>query len=436
MAVMHGQFLTENPAEIVLSKNGLPHQAGTLGESTAYISLIRQLAEQSLYYFSKVFMGGNILRPQPHGQFCAIIQTTPPRRKLLLAPRDHLKTTISKSLCLHVLIQPNNANIYFPAGMGLLSHTTGTSTRVLLASKASNLSTEKLIFIKTWCETHARFLHAMWPEVFWEHPAKQAAAWNNESLLFPRRDIFDQNTIEVTGVGGTITGQRFNILLHDDLIDEKDRYSPTTMERAYNWFISTRSLMDKQETSLELVLGTHWANNDLYTRLIRDGLDLQVYKFSALYDAQTGQPFMDVPKDQPIDTLPPHILPLWPERYSRASLESLRRNALRAGKQDIFILNYFNNPLASGIVDFDISQFRFFTLEGDCAEFDPDPRDAYLQNDYGMGESQTWKGQRLTDQTLSKYPDLRAMHFKTTYGPRAAPPYAGSRSGSDGVTGP
>ena len=277
--------------DVVLDRTGRPRQAGTLGEEPrAYIRQITQAAEHSLYYFYKVFVNGSIARPVPHKLFCDFLQEVPSRRKLLMAPRDHLKTSISKALCLHFLVQPDRHNVYFPAGMGSLAHTEGRSTRILFSSKAVDLSVQKLVFIRTWCETYAALLHGFWPEVFWLEPAKQSGIWNNERLLFPRREIFDQPTIATTGVTGTITGQRFNVLLHDDIVDEKDRYSATTQERAYNWWISTRSLMDGQETSLELTIGTHRSNNDPYVRIERDQLDVEIRTYAALYDAALDSP--------------------------------------------------------------------------------------------------------------------------------------------------
>lgn len=393
-----------------------PRQAGTLGEEHhGLIQSIRTTAQSSLYYFAKTFMGGNIMRPRPHKEYCDYIQEIPPRRKLLLAPRGTLKTTISHSLIPHLLIQPDGHNAYFPLGMGSLSHTTGSSTRILLGSKGADLSSQKLQALKAHCET-SPYLYAFWPEVFWQDPLKEAPTWNNERLIFKRREhFFKEATLEIIGVGGTVTGMHFNVHIHDDLIDERDRYSLTTMDRAYNWMIASRSLFDGQETALEVILGTHWANNDIYTRIEQDALDVTIRKYSSLYDQRTGEPFSDLPKDTAITDLPSHIAPLWPEFYSRSVLESLRKDMARAGKLDIFILNYFNNPLHAGVVDFNLSEFRYYLVEDDTVIFDPDPRDALLEQHYGSRSvQQTLRGQRMTPSLMKREPSLRDMYFATT----------------------
>ena len=401
------------PGEFVMDTHGEARQAGTLGEEPrAYVNYVRQCAQRSLYYFNKVFMGGTILRPVPHKLFCDFLQVIPPRRKALLAPRDHLKTTLSMGIIPHALIQPDGDNCYFPEGMGSLSHTEGRSTRILLGSKSVDLSEQKLGFIKNWCETHP-LLHGFWPHCFWRDPEKESPVWNTQELLFPRKDIFKEHTLEITGVGGTITGKRYNIFIHDDLVDEKDRYSPTTMERCYNWLIASRALFDRQEVSLELILGTHWANNDVYVRIRRDRLNVAIRKYSALYDTTTGAPYSDLPDNTPITALPSHIQPLWPERYSRAALEQLRTDMVASGRKDIFILNYLNNPLHAGVVDFDLSQFRFYETTDGNVQFDADPRDEALERAYLLPHpGDSFRGQRFTPTTQRKLLSGREMYFK------------------------
>lgn len=383
--------------EITLTKRGRPRQAGTIDpDSDKFIKETRLAAERNLFFFNQVFMGGNIMQPTPHGEFCSFLQDPMHKRKGLLAPRNHLKTTISKSLPLHLLIQPNHANIYFPDRMGSLSHTEGRSTRILFASKAVGLSQEKLLWIRTWTEQN-RYLRAFWPHCFWEDPRRQSTTWNNDALLFPRRDFFDQATIMTVGVGGVVTGKHFNAHIHDDLIDEQDRYSAATMDRAYNWFLSSRSLFDGIDTAQEFILGTHWANNDIYVRMKDHGLGI----FWRTYSAEI------------IDS---HGIKraLWPEHISLEVLERHKLDLEAAGKGDLYALNYLNDPTHSSIVDFDISDIRTFHFEGSNLIYDDDDRDAALHHAYAAHESNThdqWRGSRLNNETLSHFPNLRDMYL-------------------------
>src|SRR5712691_3513562 len=134
--------MTIGPRELVVdhpaSDSPVVRQAGSLGECAhspdGLVRMVKETAEQSLYYFNLTFMGGHtLMQPHVQGMYCAFLQSRDALRKLLLAPRGTLKTTMTRGLCLHMLIQPLGGNIYFPHGkIGYLSHDEGTSTRILL----------------------------------------------------------------------------------------------------------------------------------------------------------------------------------------------------------------------------------------------------------------------------------------------------------------
>lgn len=354
-------------------------QAGTLGEPGFAVALVKQEAERSLYYFNLVFMGGHtLMQPQPHQWFCDFLQATPSFHKLLLAPRGFLKTTITGGMLLHFFIQPLGANHYFPHGkIGYLQHDEGRSTRILLGSKGSDLSEEKLIYVRTVIENNA-MLRAFWPQCFWHDPERQATAWNNQRLFLPRAEAFKEGSVETTGVSATITGDHFNVGLYDDLVDEKDRFSPGNMDRAYNWVHAAHFLLDDYPHAHEIFLGTHWTNNDIYVRMKRDDIGLEHRTFSAVL--QNGRA-------------------LWPEVYSLAALKLKEQALIAAGKGDLYALNFLNDPRHQSIVAFDAGQLRYFSIEGGMALIDDDPRDLALTQDFTPGRSimpQYAPGTRLT----------------------------------------
>lgn len=391
-----GELVVDHPdAEVP----GL-RQAGTLGEPGHAISLVKAEAERSLYYFNLVFMNGHtLMQPQPHQWYCDFLQGVPPFRKLLLAPRGTLKTTITEGMLLHFFIQPLGFNRYFPHGkIGYLSHDEGRSTRILLGSKGSDLSEEKLIHIRTIIENHA-LLRAFWPQCFWHDPTRQATAWNNQRLFLPRAEVFKEGSIETTGVGATITGDHFNVGIYDDLVDEKDRFSPGNMDRAYNWVHAVHFLLDDAEHAHEIFLGTHWTNNDIYVRMKREDVDLEHRTYSAIQNDGT---------------------PLWPQVYSKSALALIERKLIDAGKGDLYALNYLNDPRHSSIVSFDTGQLRYYTIDGDTVHIDDDPRDQALRLDYGSARptAPTYpSGTKLTPEFYAQHREelkdgLRGMYFK------------------------
>jgi hypothetical protein len=355
-------------------------QAGTLGEERELVELYKEKLERDLFAFNYTVMGGeNILQPVPHQLFCNFLQSVPPKRKLLLAPRGHLKTTLAGGLALHFFVQPDQHNIYFPQQIGALGHSDGRSTRALLSSKSLPLSSDRLVRLKTLLETNKLF-HGFWPQVFWEDPTKQAKTWNNEELLFQRKDIFVEPSLKCIGVGGTITGYHFNVHLHDDLIDIKDRASATTMKTAFDWFVASRALMDNIQESLEITTGTHWANNDLYTLIRENDHSVESQIFSALKQGTVDQD----PRTQHT-TLSQDALPLWPEVFPLSLLDQLAQPE-PYGVGGLFPLCYLNDPYHRSVVDFDPHQIRFYTLEGDSLVFQRDIRDDILQEVFGVPE--------------------------------------------------
>lgn len=408
-----GVLLERGPEELIVDHPDAEcpevRQAGTLGEvhgPNNLVNLVRVQAQRSLYYFNLVFMGGHsLMSPHVQGMYCDLLQRVPPYRKLLLAPRGTLKTTITKGLLLHVFIQPLGENIYFPHGrIGYLQHNEGKSTRVLLGSKGAELSERKLIELRTYIE-NTPLLRAFWPDVFWQEPRRQATAWNNQRLFLPRREIFKEASIETTGVGGTITGDHFNIGVYDDLVAEEDRFSVANQERAYNWVHAVHFLLDDREHAHEIFLGTHWSNNDVYVRMKREDSELVAWTFSAVKD--DGSAF-------------------WPEVYPISNLKAIEKTLIDAGKGDLYALNYLNDPHHSSIVSFDASKLRYFRWNADMTEIeiDDDPRDHALHQDFSTGSAQTGvqftKGQRLTPDFYKQHRSelkegLKALWLKERY---------------------
>ena len=402
----HGSLLAQlaAPGELIVDHpdSALPHirQAGTLGEPGYAIQLVKEQAERSLYYFNLVFMGGHtIMQPQPHQWFCDFLQATPPFHKLLLAPRGTLKTTITEGLLLHFFIQPLGANCYFPHGkIGYLNHDEGRSTRILFGSKGSNLSEDKLVYVRTLVETNT-MLRAFWPQCFWHDPKRQAIAWNNQRLFLPRNEPFVEGSIETTGVGGTITGSHFNVGLYDDLVDEKDRFSPGNMDRAYSWVHAAHFLLDDAERAHKIFTGTHWTNNDIYVRMKREDLNLSHRTYSAIQNDGTA---------------------LWPEAYSLEELSLRQARLITSNKGDLYALNYLNDPRHQSIVAFNAGQLRYFRIENNIALIDDDPRDLILTQDFVPGHARTPTYPSGTQLTPAFYrahrgelrDSLRAMHMR------------------------
>ncbi|MEE9586120.1 MAG: hypothetical protein V3W09_04390, partial [Nitrososphaerales archaeon] len=367
---------------------------GTLGEHSEFIDNLRTGCEKSLYFFAKEVLGYTLLTPSLHKPVCEFLQEFPPYRKLILIPRDHFKTTMSQAFAIHLFIQPDGSNIYFPEGLGNLNHSEGASTRILLASKTSDLAKVSLGAITTQFEQNM-LLRSLWPNVVWENPRRQAKAWNNERIFLPRREtIFKEASIETIGVGGTRTGYHFNVNLFDDLIDIEDRNSTADMATAIEWYIASRAFLEKvpehKRQSLEVTTGTHWAVHDLYSYIKENEPSVEVYIRSIVEDGK----------------------PILPEKYSMEEIE-----AMKASFGPLFPLLYMNNPIDPELVDFDMALIRTFRIEGSEIILEDDERDLLLAEKVSPGETPMrprpdMRGRKLTPDVMNDIRGRREEYLR------------------------
>lgn len=372
------------PRELVLdAKTGQPRQAGADREGKWLLDF-RQRAERSLYVFAKGVLGLTRLTPTLHKPGCDWLMTTPPYRKLLLWPRDHLKTSIvSRALSLHALIQPRGKSPYLPTKDG--QPFAGQDARILLAGETAANAEKQLGWIELQCEGNAR-LRALWPHLMWDSPRKQAKAWNATAMVLPRTVDFPEASIETIGVGGAVTGRHYDIMIKDDLATFDAANSAVIMQQAIDWHEASRALLDDPETGVEFTVGTRWAVFDLYDHIIRDDPSVAVLVRAAIEDGQ----------------------PIFPEMFSLATLDEYKK---RLGV--LFPLLYMNTAIDAAISDFAIEAVREFVIENGQLTFTEDERDLELSQRLNQPAppSVIPRGVRLTSATYDLL-DARGQYVR------------------------
>ena len=318
-----------------------------------HLTALRAELEQSLFAFSRIVLGRDLLTQNLHRPLCDWLTTFPHTpnattakyRKLLLLPRDHYKSTIvSQSLPIHILIQSAETNIYLP-------HRDGTSSRILLACEAQSIASKRLVWIETQFESNS-MLRQLWPHRLWENPRKESKKWNEKEMLTKGGGDKVDFSIEAVGVGGAVTGAHFDILIKDDLVTLEAANSPAVMETAKEWHTTSRALVDDFDKFLEFIIGTRWAVQDLYE------------------DAQ---------KDDSVDVIVRAIIEdgalILPEKITMETVARLKREF-----GVLFPLLFMNSAADPELTDFDISLLRHFRIEGDNIIFDEDDRDGIISS--------------------------------------------------------
>ena len=334
--------------EFVIDHRGRLRQAGTVDGHATFIDFWRTFCERNLMVFAYVVLGRDYLTRALHLPICNWLMRTPPYRKLLLLPRRHAKTSIvSHALPLHILIQPEGG-IYMP-------QKEGCDTRILLAGETMPRATDNMRVMRNVMESNELF-RGFWPERCWEKPQRDADKWNEVSLVVPRNIDYPDPSIRAIGVGGAIVGARHDVHIKDDLVGEAAANSEVEMANVVRWHINSRALFDDPNKSLEFIIGTRWAVNDLYSYIIAEDPSVDYVVRSIVEDGET----------------------IYPEVFA---LEDVKRLEREFGV--MFPLLYMNNVGHPDLVDFNETDLRFFRFEDDVLVYDDDPRDEILVRRYG-----------------------------------------------------
>lgn len=341
--------------EVVAAPSGA-RQAGADRVEGPQIKEWRSRAEKSLYFFARGVLNCWWLIPQLHKPMCAWMQRVPPRRKMLMVPREHGKTTLAgQCLPLHMWIQPKDGNIYFPDMLG-------TATRILMAGEKIDRASDHVRVVQHHL-TNNDTLKTLWPHVAWKNPKREARVWNNNEMCIPREREFPDPSMRAIGIGGAITGAHPNVLIKDDLTTDEAANSPVVMQSAIEWHKNSRALISSYESTLEFITCTRWAPGDLPEYIMTNDPTVEV---NELWRA------MSLPDGELI--------------YPRTVTEQGSCGFTHDGMLDLqrtfgprFHLLYRNTTQDSQLVDFDPEDIRRYT-RGDGGEFvfTEDERDAAM----------------------------------------------------------
>lgn len=235
----------------------------------------------------------------------------PSKRKLALAPRGHLKSslwTIADTLRI-IAKNPNE--------------------RVLLINENIENASHFLRRIRATVERNEVF-RWLFPEVL---PRKDAT-WHQTALEFRRTEDFPEASIEVIGVGGASTSRHYTIIKEDDLVGKEASRSQAKMEEAIEQHKLAESLLNAPDDQIQ-TYGTRWGPYDLTRWMLENEPNLDWFKLG-IYK--------------------PNGEPIWPDRFTGEHIEFLRRKYGPA----MFALQYLNEAIAEGVTEFDPGKLRYW----------------------------------------------------------------------------
>jgi phage terminase large subunit-like protein len=174
-------------------------------------------------------------------------------RLLLLAPRDHGKTELAISVALRQICLNRDVRILWISESATVATKRVRRLRALLTSAQ---------VVEDWCSA---------PEVGCGPFRAGDETWTNTQVYVTRTLQSTDGTIEAVGSGGAITGGHFDLILCDDLEDDRTTYTQAQREKTRSWWAGTVLPM-LTRGGLLAVIGTRKHADDLYAHLKGDVL--------------------------------------------------------------------------------------------------------------------------------------------------------------------
>jgi len=217
------------------------------------------------------------------------------RHSLLLAPRGHGKSTVlTVAFSLYRLIE-------------------NPELRILICSNTAAQAEAFLREIKRHLETNTKITDR-WGDL-------RKRPWSDSEICIRRSSRAKEATVTAMGVMGPVISRHYDAVILDDVVDEEAARSSLMRNRMETWYY--KELLPTLEPEGELhVIGTRYHHQDLYARLIKDGVPCMV--------------------DRAITEINGQERALWEEKFPLQILEKKRRQAGPA----IFNAQYQNDVTA------------------------------------------------------------------------------------------
>jgi len=294
---------------------------------------LRDLCRNNLYFLCKGVLGFKDFSPALHGLMCQRAADRTAKRQVQLWPRDHFKSSA------------------FSIGMPLYEYINDPNVTILLAGSTATNASRRLRRIQIVFEKNKLFKWLFSDLI----PGDFSKRWNEQEALCPRTEDRVEPTFDTIGVGGRVTGRHYMIKITDDMVDETcldsaGFPSKVAMDAASQWFDYCEYLLESEHTSRDIVVGTRWAREDPYDRIMKDE------RYRVEIHAADGGCCPSHPAGLPIypsncyrcDTLGPHEGPA--HKIMGFSLEYL--SVLQRKDPVKYALQMRNNPVDPGITEF------------------------------------------------------------------------------------
>jgi predicted phage terminase large subunit-like protein len=225
-----------------------------------------------------------------HKELCDFIMT-PSRRKLLLVPRSHLKSTL------------------VTVGYTLYRIAQDPKVRILIANATYDMATTFLSQIKKHLQTNPIFRE------LYGDLSTGADKWSENMISVPTPEAFVKKEATVTayGVGGNLVSQHYDLIIMDDIVNRDFVNTPEQIMKTILFYKDALDLLEP--TGKLIIIGTRWHQMDLYGWIMDKTNPEGIYKFFDVFFRQAYEGNLETGEN---------FTPLFPQKYNRENLLQLK----------------------------------------------------------------------------------------------------------------
>lgn len=298
--------------------------------------LLKVKCKENLFLFNKFILGvenGNNKVPlvQFHKDLCYFVQNQRDRKKILLIPRGHLKSTL------------------ITVGYSLFRLINDINTRILILNATWQMAVDFLTEIKNHLTKNEKLI-----EVY-GNISENNVEWSNDRITLSRDDTGIKGpSVWATGVDSNLVGSHPDLIIMDDVVN---RDNADSSEQTNKVIMRYKDALDLLEPGGQLIIiGTRWSDKDFYEWILNPENGL-VGDFDCLikgafeFDSNLSQVFEDggdlIMRNH-----------LWPNKFSYNELRSRYKSK---GPYE-FSSQYLNDPVPDESAVFQRAWLKYILL--------------------------------------------------------------------------
>ena len=263
---------------------------------------------------------GNLPLGTFHHELCEFVMDEKTNKKLVLVPRGHLKSTI------------------VTIGYSLLRIAEDPGVRILIANATYDMACSFLTQIKKHLKENDVF------KKYYGELAKNPDKWSENMITVGKKSFGKKEaTVTAYGIGGNLVSQHYDVIIMDDVVN---RDFINTAEQIQKTILFYKDSLDLLEPNGKIiVIGTRWADNDLYGWIMDKSNPEKVYENFDVFLRQAYKGDLETEEDLEL---------LYPEKFTREVLKTLRQEK---GPYE-FHAQYMNDPVPQENAKFKVEWFK------------------------------------------------------------------------------